>query len=141
MSVALVDSGDKQACVGPETIAWSPGKSGPAHPANDNISETSAECICESLVKDIERLKLERAATRQKLKRARRDTRRVRIQLSRLHGANRPSREQAGLRRVGETSLAEAVLAAQKKTARRLGYTRRDRHPRSTMNSAFSLKL
>jgi hypothetical protein len=115
MSVALVDSGDEQACVGPETIAWSPGKSRPAHPANDNISETSAECICESLIRDIERLKLERAATRQKLKRAGRDTRRVRIQLSRLHGTTRPRREQVEVRKVGETSLAEAVLAAQKK--------------------------
>jgi len=115
MSIALVDLGDGQACVGPATIAWSPGRPGPDHPANDNISEASAECICESLVKDIERLKLERAATRQKLKRARRDTRKVRIQLSRLHGTARPTRERAELRMVGETSLAEAVLAAQKK--------------------------
>lgn len=115
MSIALVDSGRGQACVGPETLAWSTGKPGLNHPANDNSSQTSAEHICESLIKDIERLKLERAATRQKLKRARRDTRRVRIQLSRLHGTTRSGRERAGLRRVGETSLAEAVLAAQKK--------------------------
>lgn len=69
--------------------------------------------ICDSLIDDIQALRIEASATGQKLQRLRHATRRIRQKLLRLHKASRQRLKRVELGSVGETSLAEAVLAAQ----------------------------
>jgi len=105
MSSASVDPADRQAAGRARQEA-----------ALNHPPESSSGSICESLINEIQLLHAEQSTTRQKLLRVRRSTKRLRVKVSRLIKANCERSKQTSLGGVGETALAEVVLAAQTQT-------------------------
>ena len=90
----------------------------PVMAADDLKSESPTGGICDSLIADIQQLRIELSSTRQTLQRIRSITRRIRLKLLRPRNAGSRRLTQAKLGGVGETALAEAVFAAQLQSKR-----------------------
>jgi hypothetical protein len=91
----------------------------PEEAADDDRPGSRPAGVCGSLIDDIRLLQTELSLMGQELQRIRSATRRIRLRVLRLHKARRQRLKQADLGGVGETALAEMVLAAQRQTKRR----------------------